>query len=403
MSDELNICNGSNRPLLFQPLKIRELLLKNRLAVPSMVQFRAEQPGNTCSDFHLVHLGRFALGGFGLVFVEVTAVEEQGLNSEHDLGLWSDAQAECFKRLTAFLKRENTASAIQLSHGGRKSATHKAQRGFGPVTEEDEKAGHRRWQPVAPAAVPVAEGWQVPRQLSVAECEAMVGTFVAAAKRAVAAGFDVIEILMAHGYLLSSFVSPISNTRNDEYGGDRAGRMRLPLAIVEAVRREIPESMPLFVRVSALDGAPNGWNMDDTVVLAHELKMRGVDVVSISSGGMTGYGGAASSTVPRSLGFHVPYSERVRREVEIKTMVAGIILEAQQAEAILQNGQADIIGVARQALLNPNVAHHWGHDLGINTEFEDWPYEHGWWLERRMHTMKDFAGPRGEILHRAQT
>ncbi|MEH2549876.1 2,4-dienoyl-CoA reductase-like NADH-dependent reductase (Old Yellow Enzyme family) [Bradyrhizobium sp. AZCC 2262] len=402
MSDELHGGNGVGRPLLFQPLKIRGLLLKNRLAVPSMVQFQAG-PGNTCSDFHLVHLGRFAMGGFGLVFVEVTAVEEQGLNSEHDLGLWNDAQVESFSRLTAFMKRHNAASAIQLSHGGRKSATHSAIKGFGPVTEQDAKAGHKRWQPVAPSAIPVADGWQVPRPLTVVECAAMVDTFVAAAKRAVAAGFDVIEILIAHGYLLASFVSPISNTRDDEYGGDRGRRMRLPLEIVEAVRREIPDSMPLFVRISAVDGAVNGWNMDDTVALSHELKIRGVDVVDISSGGISRIGGALSEPVPRSLGFHVPYADRVRNEVDIKTMVAGIILEAQQAEAILRNGQADLIGIARQSLFNPNVAHHWGHDLGINLQFEDWPYEHGFWLEKRKHTIQDYATPRGEITLRAQT
>ena len=187
--------------------------------------------------------------------------------------------------------------------------------------------------------------------------------------QAVAAGFDTIEIHTAHGYLLASFLSPISNTRNDEYGGDRAGRMRLPLEIVEAVRREMPDSMPLFVRVSVGRGAQNGWNIDDTVALAHELKARGVDVVDCSSGGISG--SATAAQVPRGLGFQVPYAERVRNEVGIASMAVGIILEAEQAEAILQKGQADLIAVGRQSQYNPNIAHHWAHDLGINRKFED--------------------------------
>ena len=190
----------------------------------------------------------------------------------------------------------------------------------------------------------------------------MVHTWAAAARRAVDAGFDVIEIHAAHGYLLASFLSPVSNTRNDRYGGDRAGRMRLPLEIVEAVRREMPEAMPLFVRVSAVDGAQNGWNLDDTVAFARELKERGVDVIDCSSGGISGSSTAAQ--VPRSLGFQVPYAERVRKDANVASMAVGIILEARQAEAILQNGQADLIAVGRQSQFNPNIAQHWAHDLG---------------------------------------
>src|SRR5207302_2032965 len=258
--------------------KIRGLTLKNRLVVPPMVHYRSE-PGNTCGTFHLVHLGRYALGGFGLVFVEATAVEEIGLINEHDLGIWNDAQIESFKPLIAFMRRQNTAIGIQLAHGGRKSSSQTAMQGMGPLTEENLKAGAKNWQPVGPTAEPVAEGWLTPRQLTTAECKAMVGTWAAAARNAVRAGFDVIEVHAAHGYLLASFLSPVSNTRNDEYGGDRAGRMRLPLEIVEAVRREMPETTPLFVGVPADDGAKDGWNLDDTVAFARELKTRGVHVI----------------------------------------------------------------------------------------------------------------------------
>ena len=223
----------------------------------------------------------------------------------------------------------------------------------------------------------------------------MVRTWANAAKNAVAAGFDTIEVHMAHGYLLASFLSPISNTRNDEYGGDRKGRMKLPLEIVEAVRREMPDSMPLFVRVSSVDGAQNGWSMDDTVALAHELKARGVDVVDCSSGGISG--SATAAQVPRGLGFQVPYAERVRKEVGVAAMAVGIILEAEQAEAILEKGQADLIAVGRQSQYNPNIAHHWAHDLGINRKFEDWAPEYGWWLEKRIRTMEGFATPTGAV------
>src|SRR6266849_3033494 len=312
------------RPMLFQPFKIRGLTLKNRLVVPPMVHYRAG-PGNTCGTFHNVHLGRYALGGFGLVFVEATAVEEVGLINEHDLGIWNDAQLQSFKPLIAFMKGENTAIGIQLAHGGRKSSSQRAMDGMGPLTPQEIKAGAKVWQPVGPTSE--------------------------------------------------------------------------PLEIVEAVRREMPETMPLFVRVSAVDGAQNGWNLDDTVAFARELKARGVDVIDCSSGGISG--SATAAQVPRGLGFQVPYSERVRKEVGVASMAVGIILQAQQAEAILENGQADLIAVGRQSQFNPNIAQHWAHDLGINRKFEDWTPEYGWWLEKRTRTIEGFATPTGVVKRHA--
>jgi 2,4-dienoyl-CoA reductase-like NADH-dependent reductase (Old Yellow Enzyme family) len=389
--------NGAARPLLFQPFQIRGLRLKNRLVVPPMVHYRCDA-GHTCGTFHVVHLGRYALGGFALVFVEATAVEAVGLINENDLGIWNDAQVESFKPLIAFMKRQGTAIGIQLAHGGRKASSQSAMQGMGPLTEENLKAGAKIWQPVGPTAEPVAKGWLTPRQLTTAECKAMVGTWAAAARNAVKAGFDVIEVHAAHGYLLASFLSPVSNTRNDEYGGDRAGRMQLPLQIVEAVRREMPAAMPLFLRVSAVDGTQEGWNMDDTVAFARELKARGVDVIDCSSGGISG--AATAAQVTRSLGFQVPFAERVRKEADIATMAVGIILEAAQAESILEQGQADLIAVGRQSQFNPNIAHHWAHDLGINRGFEDWTPEYGWWLEKRIRTMEGFATPTGVVTRR---
>src|ERR1035441_10288401 len=384
MSDLATDSIAPARPLLFQPFKVRGLSLKNRLVVPPMVHYRAG-PGSTCGAFHNVHLGRYALGGFGLVFVEATAVEEVGLINEHDLGIWNDAQAQSFKPLIAFMKDEKTAIGIQLAHGGRKSSSQRAMDGMGPLTPQDIKAGARLWQPVGPTSEPVAKGWLAPRQLTTEECRAMVRTWGAAARHAVEAGFDVIEIHTAHGYLLASFLSPVSNTRNDEYGGNREGRMRLPLEIVEAVRREMPATMPLFVRVSAVDGAENGWNLDDTVVFARELKARGVDVIDCSSGGISG--SATAAQVPRGLGFQVPYAERVRKEAGIASMAVGIILEARQAEAILENGQADLIAVGRQSQFNPNIAQHWAHDLGLHPKVEEWTPQYCWGAgERHPHT-----------------
>jgi 2,4-dienoyl-CoA reductase-like NADH-dependent reductase (Old Yellow Enzyme family) len=397
MDDGLINDGKAARAMLFEPFTIRGLTLKNRLVVPPMVHYRCD-PGHTCGSFHVVHLGRFALGGFGLVFVEVTAVEEIGLINENDMGIWNDAQAESFKPLIAFMKRQGCAIGIQIGHGGRKASSQSAMQGMGPLTEENVKAGAKVWQPVGPTSEPVADGWLTPRALTTEECRAMVGKFAAAARRAVAAGFDTIEIHTAHGYLLASFLSPVSNTRNDAYGGDRAGRMRLPLEIAEAVRAEMPDSMPLFTRVSSVDGTVEGWNMDDTVVFARELKARGVDVIDCSSGGIAG--AATAAQVSRSLGFQVPFAERVRKEAEMPTMAVGIILEAQQAEAILQNGQADLIAVGRQSQFNPNIALHWEHDLGLNTRFEDWSPEFGWWLEKRIRTLQGFATPTGVVIHR---
>ena len=398
MNDGSSNGGSSATPMLFQPLTIRGLTLKNRLVVPPMVHYRAD-PGNTCGTFHVVHLGRYALGGFGLVFVEATGVEEVGLINEHDLGIWNEAQAESFKPLIAFMKRQGTAIGIQLAHGGRKSSSQTAMQGMGPLTEENLKSGAKIWQPVGPTAEPVAPGWLTPRQLTTEECKAMVGTWANAARHAVAAGFDTIEIHTAHGYLLASFLSPVSNTRNDEYGGDRAGRMRLPLEIVEAVRREMPASMPLFLRVSSVDGTKEGWNMDDTVAFARELKVRGVDVIDCSSGGISG--AATAAQVTRSLGFQVPFAERVRKEADIPAMAVGIILEAQQAETILQKGQADLIAIGRQSQFNPNIAHHFAHELGINARFEDWSPEFGWCLEKRIRTLEGFATPTGAVTRRS--
>ncbi len=384
-------------PLLFQPLTIRGVTFKNRCVVAPMIHYRAD-PGNNCGAFHLVHLGKFALGGFGAVFTETTAVEPRGLNTDLDIAIFTDAQAESFRPLTSFLKAEGVVSAIQLGHAGRKACMQTAMEGYGPLTDEQIKSGRRVWQPVAPSAISVGPEWPVPHELTTAEVVDVINAFGAAAKRAVQGGFDVVEIHGAHGYLITSFLSPVTNKRQDKYGGDIVGRMRMPLEVAEACRAALPDSTPLFFRASCVDGTVEGWQLEDTVVLARELKARGVDVIDCSSGGLLG--SATTARVTRSLGFQVPYSERIRREADIRTMAVGIILEGEQAETILQDGKADLIAVGRQAQYNPNVALHWAHELGINERFEHWHPEYGWWLEKRIRTLEGFATPTGVVTKR---
>jgi 2,4-dienoyl-CoA reductase-like NADH-dependent reductase (Old Yellow Enzyme family) len=384
------------QPLLYQPYTIRGVTLKNRMVLAPMVHYRAKE--GICGTFHTVHLGKYILGGFGLVFTEASAIEKQGLITELDLAIYNDEQAESYKPLLALAREEGVAMGIQLAHGGRKAGMQSALEGNGPLSEKEVAKGRRRWTPVGPSTQPISPEWPTPHQLTPSEIAGIVDNYAAAAKRAVRVGFDVIEIHGAHGYLLASFLSPVSNTRNDQYGGDIKGRMRFPLEVAEAVRGAIPDSTPLFFRVSSVDGTEEGWKMDDTVVLARELKARGVDVLDCSSGGLMG--SATAAPVTRAPGFQVPYATRAKKETGIQTMAVGLILKAQQAEAILQNGEADLIAIGRQAQFNPNIALHWSHDLGLNTRFEEWPPEYGWWLEKRIRSMQGFATPTGHLIEK---
>jgi 2,4-dienoyl-CoA reductase-like NADH-dependent reductase (Old Yellow Enzyme family) len=372
------------KPLLFSPITMRGVTAPNRCVVSPMVQFRATD--GLVNDFHLVHLGKFALGKFGVVFTENCAVEPRGRVTQGDLGLWDDGQIASHKRLTDFIRGEGVLSATQITHSGRKGSTPRTfdRRGeFGPTG-----AGWQKWEVVGPTDMAAAEGWLKPRALSVDEIEELVRKFAAAAKRADAAGYDVLEVHGAHGYLLAQFLSPISNTRNDQYGGDRAGRMRFPLDVARAVRQAWPENKPLFVRVSAVDGG-GGWDVDDTVAFAQELKAIGVDVIDCSSGGILGSATAATKTlVPRVPGFQLPFSERIRKEAGVMTMAVGLILRALQAEEALQAGRADLIAVGREALYDPNWPLHAALELGADPQFAQWPVQYGWWLTRRESLLK---------------
>ncbi|HWQ38682.1 MAG TPA: NADH:flavin oxidoreductase/NADH oxidase [Burkholderiales bacterium] len=370
-------------PLLFAPLQLRGVTLKNRIVISPMCQYSAKN--GLANDWHLVHLGKFALGGAGLVFTEATAVEARGRITHGDLGIWSDHHVPPLQRITAFLKGHGAVPAMQLAHAGRKASMQRPWHGNGPLDDTDRRRGEDAWEVVAPSPEPMDAGWLVPHELTVAEIRQVQDAWVRAARRALVAGFEVIELHSAHGYLGHEFLSPLSNKRRDEYGGDLRGRMRFTLELAEAVRAAWPQDKPLFVRVSSVDGIDGGWSLDDTVALARELKALGVDVLDCSSGGLKG--AATAARIKRSPGFQVPFSDRVRREVGMRTMTVGLILEAHQAEAILQAGQADLVAIGREALYDPNWPLHAEVALGVEGEYESWPVQYGWWLEKRRHML----------------
>jgi len=378
-------------PHLFKPLTLRSVTTRNRVVISPMCQYSAHE--GHMDDWHLAHLGRFAIGGAGIVFTEATAVQKQGRITHGCPGIWTDSQIPGHARVAQFALRNGAIPAIQLGHAGRKAGMQRPWYGNGPLNEADFARGDMPWTPVGPSAVPVAEGWPVPHELTGDEISALLDDYEAAAKRALLAGYKIAEIHGAHGYLVHSFLSPLSNKRTDKYGGDLAGRMQLALEIAERVRAVWPEELPLFFRTSAVDGVPEGWTLDDTVVLAGELKRLGVDVMDCSSSGIAG-AATASGGQKRQPGFQVGYAERVRRDVGMTTMAVGLITHPEQAEAILQDGQADLIAIAREALVDPNWAQHAARHLGYDTAFETWPQQAGWWLAGRAKT-SDFYQPKG--------
>src|SRR3954454_9316645 len=299
-------------PALLQPLTLRGLTLRNRLVVAPMCQYSVAD--GFVGEYHLVHLGRFALGGFGLVIVEATGVTAEGRISHGDVGLWSDEHVPGLARIADFLHAQGASAGIQLAHAGAKASSLRPWDGSGPVTTENGRPHEAPWHTVSASAVPVGPGWPTPHALTAAELAEIRDAFVAATRRALAAGFDVVELHAAHGYLLHQFLSPLSNRRDDSYGGSLEARMRFPLEVIEAVRAEWPEDKPLFVRVSAVDGARQGITIEDTVALCRELKARGVDVVDVSGGGIGG-----GWEHPLGYGYQVPYSARIRAEAGIAT------------------------------------------------------------------------------------
>lgn len=377
-------------PHLFQPLTLRGITARNRVVISPMCQYSAHD--GHMDDWHLTHLGRFAIGGAGIVFTEATAVQKRGRITHGCPGLWTDSQIPGHARVAQFALRNGAIPAIQLGHAGRKGGMQRPWFGNGPLNDADFERGDMPWTPVGPSEFPVAEGWPVPHALTVEEIGELIDDYEAAARRALAAGYKIAEIHGAHGYLVHSFLSPLSNKRTDGYGGSLEGRMRLALEIAARVRAVWPEDLPLFFRTSAVDGGPEGWTLDDTVVLAGELKRIGVDVMDCSSSGIAG-AATAGGGQKRQPGFQVCYAERVKKDVGMTTMAVGLITHPQQAEAILAEGRADLIAIGREALVDPNWALHAARALGHDTLFETWPEQSGWWLAGRQKT-SDFYQPK---------
>lgn len=369
---------------LFDQIRLRDLSLRNRIVIAPMCQYSAEEGLPT--DWHFAHLSSFAMGGAGLVFTEAAAVEPRGRITHGDLGIWSDAHADALKPIVSFLQVQGSAAGIQIAHAGRKASVQRPWHGNGPMDASDGERGEAPWEIVGPSALPTGEGWLMPAELTPAEMQSIRDAFVQATRRALDAGFDVVEVHGAHGYLLHSFLSPVSNKRTDAYGGDLVGRMKFPLEVAAAVRAAWPAERPLFYRISSIDAVEDGgWELPDSIIFARALKGIGIDVVDCSSGGIGG--SATAARIPREPGFQVPFADTVRREADIPTMAVGLILTAAQAEEILAAGSADLIAIAREALFNPFWPRHAAHELGVDPEFSDWPHQYGWWLVRRERTL----------------
>jgi len=346
---------------LFSRFKLRGLEFKNRIFVSPMCQYSAQD--GMADTWHLVHLGSRAVGGAGLVMVEAAAVAPEGRISPYDLGLWSEHHTEALAPIARFIREQGAAPAIQLAHAGRKASTDApwlSRSSLGP-----ENGG---WQVVAPSAVPFAPGSPLPRELDVVELDGIVAAFAAAARRCLAAGFEVAEIHMAHGYLLHQFLSPLSNRRNDVYGGSLENRARLPLRVARAVREVWPQDLPLFVRISATDWVKGGWDLAQSLQLCRWLKEAGVDLIDCSSGGLT-----PDARIPAGPGFQTPFAAAIRQEAGIAVGAVGLITSPEQAEQIVATGLADAVFLARELLRDPYWPLHAARKLGVEVP---WPLQY---------------------------
>ncbi len=351
-------------PSLFSPLQLRDVEVRNRIGVSPMCQYSSED--GFARDWHLVHLGSFAAGGAGIVFTEATAVAANGRISPQDLGIWQDAHTETLSRIAAFVAGQGAVPGIQLAHAGRKASTRRPWDG-GPTTVP---AGEGGWPDDvwAPSAVPFADDYPHPHALDADGIRSVVRAFGEAAGRALDAGFRIVELHAAHGYLLHEFLSPLSNRRDDAYGGSLENRMRLVLEVLDRVREVWPERLPLSVRISATDWVEGGWDLDQSVELARALRARGADIVDASSGGL-----ATSQKITAGPGYQVPFASRIRRDAGIATAAVGMITEPAQADAIIREGHADLVLLAREMLRQPHWAALAAHALG---QEGSWPAQY---------------------------
>ena len=349
-------------PHLFEPLQIRQVTFPNRIVVSPMCEYSSTN--GFANDWHLVHLGSRAVGGAGLVMTEAAAVAAEGRISPQDLGIWCDEHIDFLARITRFIHSQGSVAGMQLAHAGRKASTYRPSDGNGAVP-----VSLGGWENVvAPSAIPFAENYPMPHALTREGIQQVVQAFVQAAGRALAAGFKVIEIHAAHGYLLSEFLSPLANHRTDEYGGSFADRIRMLLETVSAVRAAWPERLPLFVRISSMDWVEGGWTLDESVELAKRLKVSGVDLVDCSSGG-----NVPPAQIPVGPGYQTPFAERIRREAQIPTGAVGMITGPAQADHIIRTGQADLAFIAREFLRDPYWPLRAARELGYSTP---WPVQY---------------------------
>jgi 2,4-dienoyl-CoA reductase-like NADH-dependent reductase (Old Yellow Enzyme family) len=353
---------------LLTPLKIRGVTFRNRIAMSPMCQYIAQD--GLASDWHLVHLGSRAAGGVGLVVVEATAVTAEGRITGGDLGIWSEEHVEPLARIVRFVHSQGAIAGIQLAHAGRKASCDAPWKGGAFLTPE--RGG---WEVIGPSAVPFNDGDPPPKALDEAGIDAIVNAFEAATQRALAAGFKVIEVHAAHGYLLHQFLSPLSNRRTDQYGGSLENRLRLTLRVADRVRHLVPEELPVFVRISATDWADNGWDLEQSVVLCRQLKELGVDLIDVSSGALV-----PTVRIPVSKGYQVPFARAIRQQAVILTGAVGLITEAHHANEIVTGGDADMVFIARELLREPYWALKAEQALGAESS---WPISYGYAVTRR--------------------
>lgn len=348
--------------LLFSPLSLRGLNIPNRIFVSPMCQYSSEE--GLPNDWHMVHLGSRAVGGAGLVMVEATAVSPEGRITPYDSGLWNPAQADAYHRITQFIKAQGSIPAVQIAHAGRKASTEAPWRGGHPIPPT---ADHG-WIPEAPSSLPFSSAHTEPHALEELEIERIKGQFVDSTRLALMAGFEVIELHMAHGYLLHSFLSPLTNHRQDSWGGTLENRARLPLEIARAVRAEWPDELPVFVRISASDWVDNGWDLAQSVQLSIWLREAGIDLIDCSSGGLI-----PDAVIPAGPGFQTPFAQVIKSQAHIPTSAVGLITQPAQAEHILVNHQADAVSLARELLRDPYWPLHAAHTLGTDVA---WPSQY---------------------------
>lgn len=354
---------------LLSPYTIRGVTLRNRIVMSPMCQYIAKD--GFADDWHLVHLGSRAAGGAGLVFVEATAVEAQGRITPGDVGIWSDAHIEPLARIARFVKSQGAVPAIQLAHAGRKASCDLPWNGGAGLKTPDVGG----WPVVGPSAIPFDEGSPMPTALDTAGIERIIAAFDAATRRALAAGFEVIEIHAAHGYLLHEFLSPLSNHRTDDYGGSLENRMRLLLRVAEQTRKLVPQELPVFVRISATDWAEGGWDAEQSVALARKLKELGIDLIDVSSGALVPH-----VRIPVGKNYQVPFARKIRDEAGIAVGAVGLITETAQANEIVTGGDADLVFIARELLREPYWALKAQQELGAEPS---WPISYGYAVKRR--------------------